>query len=136
MTELVAALAGGRPDAPLLRLADSAAGNPFYITEIIGALERHGALTVESGTAQLAGGFAPTSLPRSLTAAIADRLGFVPRPVREMLRMAALLGVQFAVPDLATVTDMSVLEPSRRWMRRRPSACSPNLAVTSPSGTR
>jgi DNA-binding CsgD family transcriptional regulator len=110
VAELVAALAGGKPDAPLLRLANSAAGNPFYVTEIIGALERSGSLTVESGTAQLARGFAPTSLPRSLTAAIADRLGFVPRPVRETLRMAALLGVQFAVPDLATVTGKNVLE--------------------------
>jgi hypothetical protein len=30
--------AGGKPDAPLLRLTNSAAGNPFYVTGIIGAL--------------------------------------------------------------------------------------------------
>jgi hypothetical protein len=30
--DLVAALAGGRPDRELLRLADDAAGNPLYIT--------------------------------------------------------------------------------------------------------
>jgi DNA-binding CsgD family transcriptional regulator len=111
VAELVTALAGGRPDASLLRLANSAAGNPFYVTELIDSLTRSGSLTVtEAGTAELVAGIAPTSLPRSLTAAIADRLGFVPRPVREMLRMAALLGVQFAVPDLATVTGKSVLE--------------------------
>jgi DNA-binding CsgD family transcriptional regulator len=111
VAELVAALAGGMPDAPLLRLAKAAAGNPFYITEIIDALSRSGGLRItESGMAHLAAGITPTSLPKSLSAAIADRLGFVPDPVRKVLRMAALLGVQFAVPDLATVLGRSVLD--------------------------
>ena len=101
---------GGKPDPPLLQLASSAAGNPFYLTELIDSLQRSGGLLVESGTAQLTGGVAPTTLPRSLMAAIAERLGFVPRPVRELLRMAALLGVRFAVPDLAIATGKSVLE--------------------------
>jgi DNA-binding CsgD family transcriptional regulator len=111
VADLVAALAGGKPDAPLLRLTGSAAGNPFYVTEIIDALTRSGSLTIsESGTAQLASGITTTSLPRSLSAAIANRLGFVPQPVRETLRMASLLGVQFAVPDLATVLGKTVLD--------------------------
>ena len=38
--DLVAALAGGRPDRELLRLADDAAGNPLYITELVSALTR------------------------------------------------------------------------------------------------
>ena len=38
--DLVAALAGGEPDDELLRLADDAAGNPLYITELVGALTR------------------------------------------------------------------------------------------------
>jgi DNA-binding CsgD family transcriptional regulator/tetratricopeptide (TPR) repeat protein len=110
VADLVAALAGGKPDAPLLRLANGAAGNPFYVTELIDALTRNGNVTVTAGTAQLAGAVAPNALPRSLTAAIANRLGFVPGPVREMLKAAALLGVRFAVPDLATVLDRSVLD--------------------------
>jgi DNA-binding CsgD family transcriptional regulator/tetratricopeptide (TPR) repeat protein len=111
VTDLVAALAGGRPDAPLLQLAGSAAGNPFYVAEIVDALSRSGGLTVtESGTAQLVNGITATSLPRSLSAAIADRLGFVPKPVREILRFAALLGVQFALTDLATILGKSVLD--------------------------
>jgi DNA-binding CsgD family transcriptional regulator len=111
VADLVAVRAGGKPDAPLLRLARSAAGNPLYVTEIIDALVRSGGLTItESGTARLAGGVAPSSLPRSLSAAITDRLGFVAGPVREMLRAAALLGVEFAVPDLATVLGRSVTD--------------------------
>ena len=100
VAELVAALVGGRPDEKLLRLADGAAGNPLYLTELVAALARSSSLTVTgAGVAELTNGPAPSSL----SAAIADRLGFVSGPVREVLRAAALLGVDFAVPDLATV---------------------------------
>ena len=107
VTDLVTALAGGRPDGNLLRLAEGAAGNPLYITELVAALARSASLTItEAGAAKLAGGSAPSSL----SAAIADRLGFVAGPVREVLRAAALLGMDFAVPDLAIVLGRSVAE--------------------------
>jgi DNA-binding CsgD family transcriptional regulator len=105
VADLVADLAGGKPDGNLLRLADGAAGNPLYLTEIVAALARSSGLAVtEAGIAELAGG----SVPGSLSAAIADRLGFVTGPVREVLRAAALLGMDFAVPDLAIVLGRSV----------------------------
>ncbi|MGO8890075.1 MAG: ATP-binding protein, partial [Streptosporangiaceae bacterium] len=105
--DLVAALAGGKPDDNLLRLADGAAGNPLYLTELVAALTRSSSLTVtEAGAAELAGGSAPSSL----SAAIADRLGFVAGPVREVLRAAALLGTDFAVSDLAIVLGRSVAD--------------------------
>ena len=49
-------------------------------------------------------------MPGSLSAAIADRVGFVTGPVREVLRAAALLGADFAVPDLAIVLGRSVAD--------------------------
>jgi tetratricopeptide (TPR) repeat protein len=105
VAELVASLAGGRPGGELLRLAADAAGNPLYLTELVAALARGRALSVTAaGAAELTSG----SAPGSLGAAIADRLGFVPGPVREVLRAAALLGVDFAVPDLATVLGRGV----------------------------
>ena len=105
VANLVTALAGGRPEGELLRLADGAAGNPLYVTELVAALARGSNLNVtEAGAAELVGGSAPSSL----SAAIADRLGFVAGPVRDVLRAAALLGVDFAVPDLATVLGRSV----------------------------
>jgi DNA-binding CsgD family transcriptional regulator/tetratricopeptide (TPR) repeat protein len=105
VTDLIAVLAGGKPGSSLLRLAEGAAGNPLYVTELVAALTRGSSLTItEAGTAELAGG----SAPGSLSAAIADRLGFVARPVREVLRAAALLGVDFAVPDLAIVLGRGV----------------------------
>jgi DNA-binding CsgD family transcriptional regulator len=105
--ELVTELAGGQPDSELLRLAEGAAGNPLYLTELLGALERSGGIAITpSGAAQLSAG----TVPDSLTAAIADRIGFVSASTREVLRAAALLGVQFAVPDLTTVLGKTVAE--------------------------
>jgi DNA-binding CsgD family transcriptional regulator/tetratricopeptide (TPR) repeat protein len=107
VADLVAALAGGRPDGNLLRLADGAAGNPLYVTELVAALARGSGLVItEAGSAQLAGG----SVPGSLSAAIADRLGFAAGPVRQVLQAAALLGVDFAVHDLEIVLDRSVAD--------------------------
>jgi len=107
VAELVAALAGGEPGEDLLRLAGGAAGNPLYLTELVAALTRSSSVTITgAGAAELTSG----SAPGSLSAAIADRLGFVPGPVREVLRAAALLGVDFAVPDLAIVLDRGVAD--------------------------
>ncbi len=105
VTELVAALAGGRPGEDLVRLAGGAAGNPLYVTELVAALARSARLTVTgAGDVELASG----AVPGSLSAAIADRLGFVAGPVREVLRAAALLGMDFTVSDLAAVLGRAV----------------------------
>jgi DNA-binding CsgD family transcriptional regulator len=106
VTELVETLAGGKPDGDLMRLADGAAGNPLYLTELLDALARSSSLSVSAGAAELISDRAPGSL----SAAIADRLRFVPSWVREVLRAAALLGVDFAVPDLATVLHRGVAD--------------------------
>ena len=107
VADLVAALAGGKPGDSLLRLADGAAGNPLYVTELFAALARGHSLTVtEAGVTELVSGSAPSSL----SAAIADRVGFAAGPVRDVLRAAALLGMDFAVRDLAIVLDRSVAD--------------------------
>jgi DNA-binding CsgD family transcriptional regulator len=107
VAELITSRVGGKPDDRLLRLADGAAGNPLYVIELVDALARSSSVTVSgAGTAVLKNG----SAPRSLSAAIADRLGFVSTSVREVLRAAALLGVDFAVPDLAVVLDRGVAD--------------------------
>jgi DNA-binding CsgD family transcriptional regulator/tetratricopeptide (TPR) repeat protein len=107
VAELAGTLAGGRPDTGLLRLAEGAAGNPLYLTELFAALARAGGIAITpSGTAQLAADFVPDSLP----AVIADRLGFVSASTRGVLRAAALLGVEFAIPDLTTILGRTVAD--------------------------
>ena len=74
---------------------------------MLAALARSGGISVASnGTAQLAAGAVPDSLP----GAIADRLGFVSAPTREVLRAAALLGVEFAITDLTAVLGRTVAD--------------------------
>ena len=107
VADLVAALAGGRPDDELLRLADGAAGNPLYVTELVAALTRSSMVAVTGGRDSHAH---RRPVPGSLSAAIADRLGFVAGPVREVLRAAALFGTEFAVPDLAVVLGRETAE--------------------------
>jgi DNA-binding CsgD family transcriptional regulator len=105
VAELVRTLTGGRPDPGLLQLAVGAAGNPLYLTEMLAALARSGGIAVTpTGSSQLAKGTVPDSLP----GAIADRLGFVSASTREVLRAAALLGVEFAITDLTAVLGKTV----------------------------
>jgi DNA-binding CsgD family transcriptional regulator/tetratricopeptide (TPR) repeat protein len=107
VTDLVTALAGGKPAGELLDLADGAAGNPLYVTELIDALTRSAGLTItDAGIAEVISDTAPDSLSE----AIADRLRFVPGWVRQVLRAAALLGVDFTVSDLSTVLGRSVVQ--------------------------
>ncbi|MCW2892935.1 MAG: LuxR family transcriptional regulator fused with ATPase domain [Actinomycetia bacterium] len=104
--ELVECLAGSAPDGQLLRLADDAAGNPLYIIELVAALARSSRMTVTGGVATLT----PGPAPRSLAAAIADRLGFISGSAREVLRSASLLGPEFAVTDLASLLGRGVAD--------------------------
>jgi hypothetical protein len=107
VAELVASHAGGIPDRQLLRLAGDAAGNPLYITELVAALARASTLAITGdGIATLGAG----PVPRSLAAAISDRLDFIPGPAREVLRTASLLGAEFAVTDLATLMGRSTAD--------------------------
>ena len=107
VADLVTVLAGGKPDDRLLQLADGAAGNPLYLSDLVTALVRGSNLNVTAAgiaTDIPAGG----SLPATLSAVIADRLGFLTGPVRDVLRAAALLGADFEISDLAVVLGRSV----------------------------
>lgn len=104
---LVTALAGGRPSDRLLRLASGAAGNPLYLTELVGSLARGNRLFVtETGVVETTTG----RTPRSLSAAISERLGFLPSAVLDLLRAAALLGADFTVGDLGIVSGQSTAQ--------------------------
>ena len=116
--DLVTDLAGGRPGPSLLRLAADAAGNPLYVTELVGALDRGDGLVRAGRTVEVTGGPAPATL----TAAINDRLRFLPEPTRHVLQAAALLGGEFTGDDLAVVIG------------RRPAALAQQLAEARTAG--
>jgi len=102
--ELIASLIGAPPGRSLRRLTDRAAGNPLYLRETVDALLREKVVHVAGGTAELAtDGYEP---PPTLTAAISRRLGFLSDRAGEMLRVAALLGREFEVAEVAAVTGV------------------------------
>ncbi len=105
VTEFVERAVGGVPGPRLLRLAEGAAGNPLYLTELLDALRRGNDLTFSGGRVEAA---TAGRTPPSLAAAIADRLDFLSLPVRGLLRAAALLGSDFSVFDLAAVSGRRV----------------------------
>ncbi len=124
VAELVGALAGGRPDTGLLRLAAGAAGNPLYITELLAALARSGGIAVTPGGHRPARG-----RPRARLAARRHR-----RPARLRLRSrpagaagggAAGRGVRAHRPDRGARRDRGRPGPRpgrgarRRGARRR-----------------
>ncbi|OLE22739.1 MAG: hypothetical protein AUG44_24165, partial [Actinobacteria bacterium 13_1_20CM_3_71_11] len=102
VTRLLGQLAGGTPGRRLRRVVAHAGGNPLYTRELVDALRREGRLRVESGRADVTG--TGSAAPSALAAAISDRLTFLSTDATGILRVAALLGPDFSVFDLATAT--------------------------------
>jgi DNA-binding CsgD family transcriptional regulator len=85
---LAARLLGREPDQRLLTTLAQAGGNPSYVRELLAGGDR----------------------PASLTAGIQRRLADLDPDTRDVLRLAALLGRDFAVQDLALATGRPAAE--------------------------
>jgi DNA-binding CsgD family transcriptional regulator len=102
-------LVHGTPGPRLSHWLERAAGNPFYVRELLDAAARSGALRATGGVAELAeeasanGGLERETA--SLQHAIAGRLNFLSTDTLRVLRTAALLGPEFSVTDLAAVAE-------------------------------
>jgi DNA-binding CsgD family transcriptional regulator/tetratricopeptide (TPR) repeat protein len=107
VAEIVTGLAGAPPGPRLRELAAHAAGNPLYLRELVDALAREAAITVDSGRAEVVGGSTKRA-PATLAAAIAGRLGFLSHDATTALRVATLLGPEFSIDDVATVLQSPV----------------------------
>jgi DNA-binding CsgD family transcriptional regulator len=107
---LLSEVAGAPPGPALVELAVQASGNPLYVRELVESLVREGALTV--GTRAELRDISSSTVPRSLAAALDNRLSFVPDSTLQMLRMAALLGGEFEVTEVAALLGRSVVEIS------------------------
>jgi DNA-binding CsgD family transcriptional regulator len=117
---MAADLVAGVPGPRLLRWLEHAGGNPFYVRELIDEATRSGGLQTSGGGVDLAG--AADGIPGAggglakdsvlLHAAVEGRLGFLPEDALLVLRIAALLGPEFLVSDLAAVCERT---PARLW---------------------
>ena len=103
--QLIADLAGATPDESLLKLATSAGGAPFWLTELLLGLREDGLLEVRDGQAMTRA----TRLPTRMRVTMRDRLTRMSRPERDVVTVAAALGRRFT---FATITDMLGAVPS------------------------
>ncbi|MCX4825182.1 AAA family ATPase [Streptomyces sp. NBC_01142] len=95
----------GREAGPRLRhMAQSAAGNPLYITELVAALVREEAIETSEGIAEVSVG---CPLPPLITL-MTHRLRYLHDRVLQVLRVASVLGASCTTADLAAVLDMPV----------------------------
>ncbi len=110
VADLVGRVVQGRPGRRLTVLAAQAGGNPLYARELADALVRDGRVQVSGGVAELADqapgpeGTAGVTVPRFLAQVIEGRLEPLSEAAAKMLRWAAVLGQEFSVTDLETVT--------------------------------
>ena len=111
MAQAVAAEPGPR----LLAQVSGAAGNPLFVTELLGALAQEGAIATAGGRAEIE----ETMLPPTLRLTILRRVSFLPEPALQALRSASILGSGFSLTDLATVTGLR-RRPVRRAGRGHP----------------
>ncbi|MFD8781698.1 AAA family ATPase [Kitasatospora sp. NPDC059599] len=100
VSELVGVLAGGTPGPRLAARLGSAAGNPLYVRELLGALVRGGSLDRAAGTVELPADGRDTGELQALTDVVADRLAALSAGAQRVLRTASLLGPEFSVADL------------------------------------
>jgi predicted ATPase len=89
--------------APGLALAEAvrgAGGNPLWVVELLRSLSAEKLLDLTGGEAVLSG----TELPDSIRQLVLGRVGELPEKTVSALRIASLLGDEFSLRDLATVT--------------------------------
>jgi DNA-binding CsgD family transcriptional regulator len=108
VTELVAESLGAVPGQRLLAGISGAAGNPLFVTELLGALAQEHMIAISNGQAEVS----ELALPPTLRLTILRRIGFLPQDALQALRAASILGSSFTLTDLATVTGRSAAELS------------------------
>ncbi|MFE5300716.1 ATP-binding protein [Streptomyces sp. NPDC056632] len=104
---------GAEPTPRLLRHLADAGGNPYLLRELLDLLVRRDAIDTTSGRADLSAadgedGRRPLSV-RSVT----ERLEFLSPGAIEVLRMATVLGAEFAPGELARLLERDLDDPLR-----------------------
>ena len=108
VAELVADVVAAVPGPGLLAGISGAAGNPLFVTELLGALAQEGAIKAAGGRAEVA----EVTLPPTLRLTILRRLSFLPEDTLQALRAASILGSSFTVTELSVTMARPALELS------------------------
>jgi DNA-binding CsgD family transcriptional regulator/tetratricopeptide (TPR) repeat protein len=96
---IVEDLVGCPPDRPLVRELERAAGNPFYLTQLVHHLAAAKGLQVRGERAHLS----PAQVPVDLAATLHSAAMSLSEPARRLLQVGSVLGQRF---PLAAVADL------------------------------
>jgi DNA-binding CsgD family transcriptional regulator/tetratricopeptide (TPR) repeat protein len=97
VAELAADVMRADPDPALLALAADAAGNPFFLVELLRGLREERLVRIEDGVARLL----EARLPKRLATGMRQRLARLSESARQLAVAAASLGRGFTVGELA-----------------------------------
>jgi adenylate cyclase len=102
---------GPRELAPFV--AARTAGNPFFVQELVRALQDSGVLLAEHGTWTTRPGWNARELPPTIEGVLAARIDLLPRAAAALLGTASVIGRRIPLTLLrAVVDDPADLEPS------------------------
>jgi len=107
---LISALLGSDPSSGPLgqKIAERAAGNPFFTEEMVRDLAERGVLRGEPGAYLSAAEVGEVSVPITLQATIAARIDRLDAQAKRTLSAAAVLGARFT-PDLLTALGIEAV---------------------------
>ncbi len=89
------------PGGDLLRMADRAGGNPFFLVEMLWGLREEQLVRIEAGRAELV----EARLPRRVGDNMRRRLDQMPELAHQVAAVATALGRRFSLDDLAAMLD-------------------------------
>jgi tetratricopeptide (TPR) repeat protein len=121
MTELLAGIAPGLPEAAARRILERAEGVPLYAVETVRMLLDSGRLRRDGDHLELDGDLAELEVPTSLHALVAARLDGLDPADRSLLQDAAVLGQTFSLRAISALAGMAEtdLEPRLSALVRR-----------------
>ena len=99
VAELASDVMRARPDQALLDLAADAAGNPFFLVELLRGLREERLVRIEDGVATLL----EARLPKRVATGMRHRLARLSESARQLAVAAASLGRGFTVAELASM---------------------------------
>ena len=105
--------------ALVARIADRAAGNPFFAEEIVRDLAERGVLDGDRGAYLCRDDAADISVPATLQATIAARVDRLGRPAKQFLYAASVIGARFRPELLAAllgdIEESEAIASCCRW---------------------
>jgi DNA-binding CsgD family transcriptional regulator len=99
VAELASEIMQASPDPALLELAADAAGNPFFLVELLRGLREERLVRIEDGAARLL----EARLPKRVAAGMRHRLARLSESARQLAVAAASLSRGFTVGELASM---------------------------------